>query len=252
MALAGATSHAWAAESSWKYTARIQPARFDYAEDSNSIASEWDANGARLLMGIEGYDGRALEGGVELGYSTTLTERESWRQGGALRQTNDMDLLALDFLGEIGWALAFDRFTFTPMTGYGFRQIQFSRAQFNVTTPITVRDIVDEHYNIHYFDLGGRVDFKLTEKLSARARASYGHVARSSLSNSATDDIKGHSGSIQKAELGLNYAFSEHFALAVGGFLDLQHLDEKTERGNTWPENDLEIFGITVEGSYSY
>jgi len=240
-------------DSDWAYTLSIQPAWFDYQEDSNAILSDWDAYGIKLNMALESYDQRALEGGVELGFSVTQDDSESWRQSTVLRQTNDMNLWSIDFVGEVGWALRIrDKLTLTPIAAYGFRHIEFRRTRFNITTAITTRDIVDEEHDIHYIDVGSRIHYELTERLSLDGRFSYGFVVKNDLSNSVTDEVEGDNGSLVKAELSVGYTLSKDYAVALGGFLDLQKLDEKTTGGNTWPENELKIFGITAEVSYLF
>ena len=233
---------------SWEINLDTELAGVSYEEEDADITSDWSTFYHRTSLNVANNDKENFEGEVEFGMFYTATDTENWDVGSLEYQTNDMYFWGLDAQVLGGWAINFEDtpFTVTPLGGYGYKFIRFSRTDFNILNIITSTEVVDEDFNIHHLDLGAKFDYELNEKTNIFAKSLFGFVIYNEADNSSLGDIEGDGGYIIDTEIGLNYFYKDNMSLKLSGFINLQHLDGGDKDKVIWPDNDLNVYGANI------
>lgn len=225
-----------------------------YNEKEGGVDSKWAGFYYGGDVNIANCDKKNIEGKLEFGMFGTSSGTETWNVNGAKYQTNDMYFWGMDFLAEAGWAFNFEDYniTLTPLGAYGYKFTRFSRTDFNVLNTITSTAVVDEDFNVHHLDIGGKIDYAPNKKLNLYAKSRFGFVVCNSADNSALGDISGDGGYIVDTEFGINYFFTENMGLNLTGFADLQRLKGGSSSNLIWPDNNLNVYGGTIGVKYTF
>jgi len=244
----------------WEFGVDFQGGEARYEEHASSVGvdSKWQEYFNRVNLSLGNYDLKRLEGGFKGSFFASLEDTEKWNLDGGLYQENTMDLSGGSFLAEVGWALgdgtkpSSDALIFTPLLGYGYNRIQFTRSNFRVLGTVIPIGEVSEDYDVHYIDIGGKLNFTFDKNILFDLRSSCGIVFYNQASNSAIGSIDGDGGYIPKIEVRLRYLATPDFTLSIGGFFEQQHLEGGMSSSAEWPDNNLSHYGATVGGSYKW
>jgi len=217
----------------------------------SDIKGDWKAFYNKTTISVSNYDGEGIEGEVRYGMFLTPKAEETWDINSVRYQTNDMSFWGIDTGFDIGWGFSFEGvsdfaennidITLTPLVGYRWKFFRFSRTNFNVLNIITSTETVDEDYNIHCLDLGGRIGIDLGEKWEVFAKPIFGLVLYDSAKNSSLGTIKGDGGFLFNMDTGVNYKISENLVLGVMFTTEIQRLQGGTKDNIIWPDNSLDI-----------
>ena len=116
---------------------------------------------------------------------------------------------------------------------------------------ITSTDVVDEDYNIHSLDLGGKIDFKF-DKFDVYAKPIFGIVLYNTTRNSMVGTIKGSGGFLFNLDTGVDYAITQNITFGLAFKMELQDLNGTTKDNIIWPDNTLQTYGGTVSIRYKF
>ncbi|MFH1846563.1 MAG: hypothetical protein ABH869_03290 [Candidatus Omnitrophota bacterium] len=232
-----------------------------YKEDgrlaNTEIRSKATAFYSKTTLSFCNYDNEGLEG--ELFYSMFLTGQaeEAWDVDTIRYQTNDLSFWGLETGWHLGWAIPVDinkdfDVTITPLAGYRWKFMRFTRQNFNILNTITIAETVDEDYEVHSIDVGGKITVGLTEDLEIFVKPILGIVTYNSATNSVLGTIKGDGGLFFDGSLGLDYAITEDIVVGLMFRTELQQLRGNEKNGVLWPDNTLNIYGGSINIKYKF
>ena len=234
----------------------------NYSENEGGVASDWDSNLFKISLGLANQDRNQLEGEAKFSFFNGSSDTEEWKVDSVSYQTNDMDLKGWDFECKLGYAidLGYDfpdlatdtELVFTPFLGYGYRNIRFSRSDFNILNLITITETVDEDYNIHHLNLGGRLDLGVNNDLNFSLGLLGGYVFYNEADNSALGKIKGDGGYLVRGLIGLDYAVSDSWRFLISFVSEQQSLRGGTKGNIIWPDNTLQSHGGFIKFTYDW
>lgn len=232
----------------WQFNIDNKLGAATYEEEESDIEGEWSNFYYRLDASLDNL--RNLEVPFKLkaglGYFLVPTDTETWYIKDIQFQTNDMDFWGLNPCLEAGYRFGTgleQTLSLTPFVGYGYKHIKFKRTNFNILNLITSSEVVSETYSIHYLGLGCYLDYALNERWGIFSRLAYNYVINNKADNSVLGKIDGGGGYLTQADLGLEYRLNEQSSLALGGFVELQHLRGGETQTVIWPDNDLNSYG---------
>lgn len=225
-----------------------------YKEDYSNVDSDWNAFYYEGLLSVNYFKENSLIGRIDFGMPLASSSEETWRVSGAKYQTNDMKFWGMESNIELGYAMPVisDKMLAAMLGGYGFSFTRFTRTNFNVLNIITSTAIVDEDYWVHHIDIGGKLVYSVNEKLKVDLKGIFGFVVYNSAHNSVLGDVEGEGGYLVKTETNIDYDIAENWALTLGGFFTLQHLEGDTKGNLTWPDNDLYTYGGNIGLKYTF
>jgi len=225
-----------------------------YQEEYSTIDSDWSAFYYEGIIAVNYFQEKGLVGRFDLGFPVTASAEEQWNVSGTKYQTNDLKFWAIESNIELGYAMPIivDKMPFSLLGGYGFNFMRFTRTNFNVLNIITSTAIVDEDYWVHHLDIGGKLDYKISDKLKMDLKAMFGFVVYNSAHNSVLGDVDGDGGYVFRTESNIAYSLSKSWALILGGFFTLQHLEGGTSGNLVWPDNDLYTYGGNLSVKYKF
>lgn len=231
-----------------------------YREEGAGLESDWDSTIFKVSLGMVNEDNKSWESEVKFGYFTALSGKETWKVEGIEYQRNDMDFWGWDFSWNLGYAFNIkyytgssgeqENLTFTPFVGYGYRNIQFSRSNFNVLNLITITKTVDEDYDIHHLDLGLKVNRQLRNNLNLSLGFLGGYVISNEADNSELGEIKGDGGYLIRGFIDLDYKISNVWKISIGFVGEQQSLKGGESGLIIWPDNKLESYSGFVKFTY--
>ena len=247
-----------------KFISNLYPGLVKYREKAaiRPVESEWDAFYTKLEFGLDAYDKEDWEGSLRFGLFGSFTEEEIWED--EIRgqyQRNDMNLNGADINANIGWAVVNDAsryISFTPQVNAGYRRIEFKRSNFSYSgTGVSEIGEVDEHFNVSFLGLGGRIDYIPAEKFNLYTGGFWAPFVYAPSRNELLGRMENNKGAIYHVDYGCDYTLSDKFDVSLGGFWDLQHLDraERIDSGVVsveLPDNKLESLGLRIGGSYKF
>jgi len=245
-----------------KLVANLSGGWAKYTQNVNiaPVESKWENGYGKIDFGLDAYDREYWEGSLKVGLFTTLEDQEKWdRAGVGEYQTDDMDFSGADISVNIGWAMTNDTkyISVTPLLNAGYRRIEFARSNISTTSTVNELGEVDEHFNISYLGIGGKVDLALAENMILYGGGYWAPLVYASTKNQVIGSLLCNKGDIYHAEGGCDYTVSDRLDINIGGFWDLQHLD-RTERIDSGivsaelPDSKLETFGLTLGGLYKF
>jgi len=221
--------------------------------------SEWQA-AAGGVYGVLSGKGRDLNANLRFNYTRSLDETEEWFARGFLAQRNDMEISALEFVGEVGFPFEIDGSTeFIPHLGLGYRYQQFSRSDFQTAAPgFSDLGRVDETYDLIFLNAAVVVDHAFSIESGVKVRADIGWFLHNEAENSYVGEvIEGDGGFFTRLaadwywniqpdqQLGLGVYF-EHQALR--GSVDTFSIESSGQGRQEfiveWPDNDLDRVGV--------
>jgi len=247
----------------WEFSFENYAAEAAYGENASSggtsIDSDWNAFYYKGTGTLSKYNHENIQGEVFYGMFLTPKENESWDMNGADVQTNDMSFWGIDTGMLLGWAFPIfskpeDDFktSITPLVGYEWKFERFTRQNFVIPRTITISDIVDEDYNIHSLDLGGRIDV-VHGKFTVYAKPIFGIVLYNSSKNSLIDgSIKGDGGFLFNLDAGVDYEIVQNFTFGLAFKMELQDLNGSTKDNIIWPDSTLQTYGGTASIRYRF
>lgn len=228
-----------------------------YKESESTVDSDWTAFYNKSTVYLGDYDNKTIEGDIRFGMSYTSTGTETWDISGVEYQTNDMKFWEMDTGVDLGWAFPVEldqdtKLAITPLVGYRWRFIRFTRENFTILNTITIRETIDEDYNLHFLDLGGRIAVEWQKNFEFFAKPIFGIVLYNATDNSELGTVKGDGGFSFRLDTGINYAFTENIVAGVSFTMELQRL-KGGESGNIlWPDNSLDTYGGTIAVKYRF
>jgi hypothetical protein len=228
-----------------------------YKEDERTISSDWHAFYNKSTIYLADYDGKSIEGEAFFGMFVTAEATESWDINSIEFQTNDMRFWGMDTGADIGWGFSFDMndettLCIVPMAGYRWKFIRFTRQNFNILNTITIRETVDEDFNLHFLDLGGRVSAKFGEKFEIFVKPIFGIALYNSAENSESGAIEGDGGLLFDMDAGFTYAMTENLILGFMFTCEIQRLNGGESGMWLWPDNSLDTYGGTISLTYRF
>lgn len=229
-----------------------------YGENEGTVDSDWSAFYSKTTLSAGDYDNEEIEGDVHFGMSVSATATETWDIGGVEYQTNDMSLWGMDTGGDIGWAFSTDvggedtKVVITPLLGYRWKFIRFTRENFTILKTITIRETIDEDYNLHFLDLGGRVSAEFGDKFEIFAKPIFGIGLYNGADNSALGTVDGDGGFLFNLDTGVNYLAAENLVIALAFSCEIQRLTGGEEGNVIWPDNSLDTYGGTIGVKYRF
>lgn len=228
-----------------------------YKESESSVESDWSAFYNKSTVKVADYDNKNVEGDLHFGMGVSATGEETWDINGVEFQRNDMRFWDIDTGIDLGWAFSFPvgeetNVTLTPLVGYRWRFIRFTRENFTILNVITIRETIDEDYNIHFLDVGGRFSVTPGEKLEFFAKPVFGIVLYNSADNSELGTIEGDGGFAFSLDTGINYAIKENIILGLMFSCEIQRLTGGESGNVLWPDNSLDTYGGKISLSYRF
>ena len=220
------------------------------------IKSDWKSFYNKTAFYLGDYDNKNIEGEVNFGMFLTPKARETWNINGSQYQTNDMSLWGMSTSADIGWAFSMNmgeksNITATPLIGYRWKFIRFSRSNFNILNAITIAETVDEDYDLHFLDIGGRFNYTVG-KFEVFTKPIFGIVLYDAAKNSVLGTIKGGGGFLFNIDAGVNYSMTENLILGLMFTAEIQDLKGGETSSVIWPDNTLNTFGGTVRLKYKF
>ena len=248
----------------WKLEVENYSGYVSYEENETvsglDLDSDWSAYINRTGLTFKGYDHEGFEGEVRTGFSFTTENSEKWDINDIECMTNDMKLWAWDAGFLLGWALPLDmnsadsELCFTPLIGYNYEFIRFTRTNFNILDVITVTEVVDIDYYLHALDLGGRIDFAVNEQLNFFVKPIYGFIVYDYVHNSTSGGVEGNGGSYYvNLDAGIEYDINKDWMIGLLFRAEWQRLSGgNRNNGVVWPANSLDTYGGAVNISYKF
>lgn len=233
----------------WKIDMNVKGGRAKYEEKERTLRSDWDAFYYEVAASLIRQSENDVETALDFSYGQSAEEKETWYISNIEYQTNDLDFSRIKFRGSVGKILYSDRYKnlrVVPFLGYGFRRIDFKRANFNILNTITSRKVVTEKYYIHHLDVGIKWDSKIGEKWGISGLGSFGYAVYNKANNSKLGGINGGGGTLADGNINLQYSFDNFWQLIFGGFVELQDLKGGEKDGIIWPDNKLNIYGGNI------
>ena len=199
------------------------------------------------------YDNKQLQGEAFYGMFVSPTSNETLKLNGVDVATDDLNFWGIDTGIDLGWALPIDipekaEITLTPLVGYRWKYIRFTRTNV-VVLRVSTADTFDENYNIHSIDVGGRVNFKVNDKINVFVKPIFGIVVYDSADNGGSSTVTGNGGFLFNCDVGLNYAITKNFLIGGAFRIELTHLDD-SKAGPLWP--GLDTYSGTVTATYKF
>lgn len=142
--------------------------------------------------------------------------------------------------------------TLSPLVGYRWKFIRFTRSNFVIMRVITVTETIDEDYNIHSMDLGARINFKINDKFNVFTKPVFGIVLFNEARNSIAGTIDGDNGFLFNFDAGVNYAITENLIVEGAFKMELQRLNGGTSGDIIWPDSNLDSYGGTITIRYKF
>ncbi|MDD4957028.1 MAG: hypothetical protein PHH49_06470 [Candidatus Omnitrophica bacterium] len=254
---------AWAV--AWKVDVESYSGYVTYKESEDLSGTQLDSNWSAYLnrtgLALKEYDHESWEGEMRVGFSFTSEDSETWDVGGARYQTNDMKYWALDSGFLLGWAVPLDmgsssepNMYLTPLIGYNYKFMRFTRTNFNILNTITITDTVDEDFYIHALELGGKFDFMVNEKLALFVKPIWGIVLYDYAHNSIGGGIEGKEGSYYiNLDTGVEYSIDENWVVGLLFRAEWQRLKGGNRDNEVfWPDNSLDAYGGEVNVAYRF
>lgn len=228
-----------------------------YEENEGVVDSDWSAFYNKNTVSLGDYDNEEIEGDVHFGMSVSATATETWNISGTEFQTNDMSFWGMDTGADIGWAFSTDmgddaKITLTPLLGYRWKFIRFTRENFTILNTITIRETIDEDYNLHFLDLGGRVGAEFGDQVEIFAKPIFGIGLYNGADNSELGTIDGDGGFLFNLDTGINYLASEDLVVALAFSCEIQRLTGGESGNIIWPDNSLVAYGATIGVKYRF
>lgn len=241
----------------WEFSLDDYVGSARYKEKEGTVKSDWSAFYNRTTLSLGDYDNEKIEGDVRLGVSITATATETWNVSDVEYQTNDMSFLGVDMAGDIGWAFSTDmgknaKAALTPLLGYKCKLIRFTRNNFVILNTITMRETIDEGYNLHFLDLGGRASAEFGDKVEIFAKPIFGIGLYNSAHNSSLGTVKGGGGFLFNLDTGINYLATKDLVVGVAFTCEIQRLTGGGSGDVIWPDNSLDTYGGTVSLKYRF
>lgn len=229
-------------------------------EDSSAgfdLDSDWKAFYNKTTLYLADYDNKNIEGEARFGFAATAAGEETWDINTSEYQTNDMSFWGTELGFALGWAfqgVVMDDvdMTFTPLLGYKWKFIRFTRSNFNILNIITIRETIDEDFNVHSIDFGFKLNGEFRKKFELYIKPIFGLAFYNSAYNSVLGTVEGDGGYLLDIDVGMNYVFTEHFSLGAMFRTEFQWLEGGSEGNIIWPDNTLEIFGGTIKATYKF
>jgi hypothetical protein len=226
------------------------------------VESEWDDYFGKIEFGLDAYDKERVEGSLRLGLFVTTKDQEQWDYDNTgVYQTDDMDFRGADVNFNIGWAIADSSkyISFTPLINAGYRRIEFSRSNIGRPSSRAISQLgeVDEHFNVSFLGIGGKVDLALIESINIYGSGYWAPIVYTPTKNETLGSLDSNQGVIWHAEGGCDYALSDRFELGLGAFWDLQNIDRAQRIDNgivsaELPDNKLTSIGLKLGGLYKF
>lgn len=230
-----------------------------YRESADVVESDWSAFYNKTTLHLGDYDNKEIEGNVHFGISASDENTETWVVDGAEYQTNDMSFQGTDTGLDIGWALPVDMgkdgkaaLTLTPLLGYRWKSISFTRDNFIIQNTITEKKAIYEDYDLHFVDLGGRVSAEFADKLEFFARSVFGIGLHNGANNSEYGTVDGDAGLLLNFDTGVSYSPTENVVVRLAFTCETQHLYGGANDTAFWPNNSLDTYGGTVSVKHRF
>jgi hypothetical protein len=240
---------------SWKPEVSIKSGIASYEESEQILRSHWDGFYSEVLGNLLKEGANDVENALSFSFGQSVTETETWHISDIKYQTNDLNFYRINLKGSLGKILHHDRYEnlrVIPFLGYGFRFINFKRANFNILDIITSHEAVTEKYYIHHLDFGIRLDNKLSSRWSFSGLACFGYVVYNQADNSMLGKVGGGEGYLVDGNINLQYNLNDFWQLIFGGFIELQKLPGGEKGDAIWPDNELNICGGNIGMRYVF
>ena len=259
-------SHAYAV--AWQVSVDNTMGGAIYKEDQTlgryNVASDWSGFYNKTTFRLGDFDNEDFEGDIHFGMFFTSRATEKWDVNEIEYQTNDMSFWGLDTGLDVGWAFPIKAISdfapeelnivLTPLVGYKWKFMRFSRSKFDTINTITVAETVDEDYNIHCLDVGGRLSLEIDDRWEVFAKPIFGIVVYNGANNSELGTINGGGGLVFDFDTGVNYEITEDLVLGAMFAMEIQRLTGGTNDAGTimWPDNSLDVYGGELRLAYKF
>ncbi|MFH1995868.1 MAG: hypothetical protein ABIJ27_02590 [Candidatus Omnitrophota bacterium] len=221
-----------------------------------ALKSDWKGFYNEGTLRATDYNIKGFEGELFFGVPTTAVSKEEWHISGAKYQTNDMSLWGINTGVMVGWAFPLSvskdaKVAVTPLFGYRWRFLRFTRNNFNILNMVTIAETVDEDFNIHSLETGGKLSFFFKD-YELFVRPMFGFVLYNAATNSALGTVKGDGGYLLFLDGGINFNISENFIIGFEAKAELQRLEGGTKDNVIWPDNSFDVYGGKIKFIYRF
>jgi len=233
----------------WHILTNLKVGAANYKEEEQTVSSDYKAVYSEFLCAAVNQSNNDIEKAIDFSFGQSTTDTETWYISDIKYQTNDLDFYRINLKGSIGKILYSDKYKnlqVVPFLGYGFRYINFKRADFNILDIITFREVVTEKYSIHHCDFGLKFNNALGDKWNIFGLGSFGYVFYNQADNSYLGKTDGAGGYLFDGNINLQYSLSDSWQFIFGGFFELQNLNGGQKSDVVWPDNKLNIYGGNI------
>lgn len=230
--------------------------------EGTDIESDCKSFYEKVTLNFGNYDKEGLEGDIHYGMFFTSGATETWDVDSVQFQTNDMRFWGIDAGFDIGWAFPIEgisdfsynkiNMVLTPIVGYRWKFIRFSRDDMNIMNTVVITETVDEDFYINSIDVGGKLDIEINDSLNLFIKPILGIVVYNSSYNSALGSMGGGGGLFFDGTVGLDYSITDDVVLGLSFRTELQRLQGGEKDGMIWPDNSLDIYGGSVSIKYLF
>jgi len=196
-------------------------------------------------------------GNAEVGFPVSATSEEQWTNRGIEAQTNDLNYWGINTNFEIGYAFPTTligdlEIGVAPLVGYGFSFLKFERSGFDITTAMPGVAVVSEDYNYHHLDIGGKIYWFASDRITVNLKSMVGFIVYNSNYNSQLGDLTGGNGFLVKTNAGIDYIISRNLIFNLDGFIEFHRLHGATSGNFTWLDTDLTTYGGKLGMKYIF
>lgn len=233
----------------FKITAQADLGVAQYREKDLNIETDWDSILSRYSIGLLQQDNKDFESNTTFTYLATGSDKETWDVNEATCQTNDLEIQGFVFESNIGYALPIKYYSstiaddevlvFTPFVGYGYRRFNFERTNRNVSTAITNTETVSGDVDLHYINIGLRIQRNIWEKGELYCLVKGGLIVCSQVDNQNLGKVEGDGGNLLVGEIGIDYALTDNWTLSAGFSGERQRVRGGHKDSKIWATNTM-------------
>lgn len=225
--------------------------------DNTEVRTSWTSFMYKGNLALSKYDSRDLQGEAFYGMSFAPKSKEKVYISGSLDVTDDMSFWGFDTGLALGWAFPVElpeqmEISLTPLIGYRWKFTRYSRTNILAEGMPTIVDVIDMDYHVQSLDLGGRLNFKVNDKLNVFVKPIFGIVLINNEKNSESGRVDGHGGVIFNLDAGLNYLVLNNFMVEGAFRAEVQKLNGSEFNNKIWPDNLTQSYGGTVSAKYVF